>query len=157
MRKLIPIILLLIGTSAGVAAGIFLRPVPDDSVSEVIEEVPEVEPEPDPLAVREYVKMSNQFVVPLVKEGNVSALVVLSLSVEVMPGAREQIFAREPKLRDSFLSVLFDYANIGAFDGEFTDVSSLDQIRSSLKKAAKRDGSDDVTDILILEIARQDL
>ena len=157
MKKIFPVILLLIGTSAGLAAGLFLRPAPEEMASETIEVIPEVEPEPDPQAVREYVKMSNQFVVPLVNEGNVSALVVLSLSVEVMPGAREQIFSREPKLRDSFLSVLFDYANIGAFDGEFTDVGSLDKIRDSLKQVAKRDGSDDVTDILILEIARQDL
>ena len=64
----------------------------------------------------EYVKLSNQFVVPVVKGKTVVSLVVLSLSLEVPEGQKDAVFRREPKLRDSFLQVLFDHANIGGFD-----------------------------------------
>ena len=57
-------------------------------------------------AQREYVKLSNQFVVPVVKNERVSSLVVLSLSVEVKAGTSQDMFSHEPKLRDLFLQAL---------------------------------------------------
>ena len=69
----------------------------------------------------EYVKLNNQFVVPVVEDGRVAAMVVLSLSLEVEAGNTEAVYQREPKLRDAFLQVLFDHANVGGFCGSFTD------------------------------------
>ena len=100
--------------------------------------------------------MNNQFVVPIVDEGRVSAMVVLSLSLEVEPGNTEAVYQREPKLRDAFLQVLFDHANIGGFSGSFTDVSNLVVLRTSLKEAASRVLGTVVVDVLITDIARQD-
>ncbi len=165
MRKLLPIILLLIGTGAGVGAGVFLRPAPEpvaaaelDSADAPKEESADAEQEEEdaPEGEREYVRLNNQFVVPVVESGEVASLVVMSLSVEVEPGYREDIFAKEPKLRDSFLQVLFDHANVGGFRGAFTDNNTLDVLRAALRDVAMRDGGDHVTDVLILEIARQD-
>ena len=66
------------------------------------------------------------------------------------------IYSKEPKLRDSFLQVLFDHANIGGFDGAFTNANNLAVLRGALREVAQKDMGDQVTDVLIVEIARQD-
>jgi len=163
LKKILPLILLLVGSGAGVGAGMFMRPEPapmDAAEVEPDEKEQTIEEEygPDnPAPSMEYAKLSNQFVVPVVKDTVVVALVVLALSIEVPEGNKDLIFRREPKLRDSFLQVLFDHANVGGFDGAFTAASNLNVLRNSLREVAQRDiGVDIVKDILILEIARQD-
>ncbi len=168
IKKLLPILLLLIGTGAGVGAGVFLRPAPEPEPVEHAEEGEEtkahVEEHPkkaghgedDGPVGREYVKMENQFVIPVVDDGAVSALVLLALSIELETGHREAIIRLEPKLRDSFLQVLFDHANVGGFRGHFTDKNNLDVLRAALREVAVRDAGSHVTDVLIRDIARQD-
>jgi hypothetical protein len=104
----------------------------------------------------EYVKLSNQFVVPIMGSQRVEALVVASLSVEVVSGTTQTVYLREPKLRDVFLQVLFDHANIGGFEGPFTAGDRMDILRSALLDAARSVLGPDVKDVLITEIARQD-
>ncbi|MBD3665510.1 flagellar basal body-associated FliL family protein [Sulfitobacter sp. TSTF-M16] len=164
MRMLLPLLLLLIGSAAGVAAGIYFRPAADTGPAASQTSDPTVTmPENGGKGVKddsgavEYVKLSNQFVVPIVKGGNVASLVVLALSMEVPAGLKETIYRHEPKLRDSFLQVLFDHANVGGFDGAFTQATMLSQLRAALREVAQRDiGKDQVNDVLITEIARQD-
>lgn len=159
MKKLLPLILLIVGTGAGVGAGIYLRPepAPEDLVEgeETRPEKAEMEAA-DPDIEREYVKMNNQFVVPVVEGDQVTALVVMSLSLEVPAGQKDAIYAKEPKLRDSFLQVLFDHANVGGFEGAFTNANNLAVLRGALREAAQKDMGDQVSDVLIVEIARQD-
>ena len=167
MAKLIPILVLVICAALGLTAGKFLRPPPAepaDSVSEEIdgekpaEETEAAEQEPEGTSPdRDYVKMNNQFVVPIVTDNRVSAMVVLSLSIEAPLGKEDDVLRREPKLRDSFLRVLFTHANIGGFDGEFTSIEKLGGLKRALKEVGQRDaGADLVKDVLIVEIARQD-
>lgn len=159
MKKILPLVLLLIGTGAGVGAGIFLRPEVAPPEVETEEEKVKVElgePEASIDLTREYVKMSNQFVVPIVNGDLVQGLAVLSLSLEVPAGQKDSIYAREPKLRDSFLQVLFDHANVGGFDGAFTNANNLAVLRGALREAAQKAMGEQVTDVLIVEIARQD-
>lgn len=172
LKKLLPIVLLLVGSGAGVGAGIFLRSPAEESAEkaegeyEVAEgtktdaseekSAPGGKPDKENAEV-EYVKLSNQFVVPIVKDEVVTALVVLSLSLEVPAGSKDAVFRREPKLRDSFLQILFDHANLGGFDGAFTSASNLSVLRAALREVGQKDMSVDVIrDVLILEIARQD-
>ena len=158
LKKIIPVVLLCLGSGAGVAAGMFLRPAsePTEQQAETEEKQAATAPEAPP-ADLEYVKMSNQFVVPVVKDRVVVSLVVMSLSVEVPLGQQDLVFRREPKLRDSFLRVLFDHANIGGFDGAFTEANNLAVLRTALRETGQRDlGPDIVRDVLITEIARQD-
>lgn len=175
LRKLLPILLALIGLGGGVGAGIFLRPAPaaeDHAAGPEAEveagAVPEHAAGEDSAAEHgegeaegeenapEYVKMNNQFVVPVVEDRRVAAMVVLSLSLEVEAGNTEAVYQREPKLRDVFLQILFDHANTGGFSGTFTDGSNLVVLRNSLKEAAVQVLGKAVTDILITDIARQD-
>lgn len=159
MKKLLPLVLLLIGAGAGVGAGIFLRPeaapLSEDMEAEKMT-VDSMASEEVVDLTREYAKMSNQFVVPIVNGDSIQGLAVLSLSLEVPTGQKDAIYAREPKLRDSFLQVLFDHANIGGFDGAFTNANNLAVLRGALREAAQKEMGDQITDVLIIEIARQD-
>lgn len=167
MKKLLlPIILLLLGVGGGVGAGLFLAPPPEDltdlatnpcgdagehTVAEVKDQTAEEE------STNEYAKLSNQFVVPIVIEGEVSSLVVVSLSVEVSAGNKEPIFLAEPKLRDAFLQAMFDHANIGGFSGNFTSAQNLRPLREDLSRLARSIVPGVAKDVLITDILRQDV
>ncbi|MBN9677504.1 flagellar basal body-associated FliL family protein [Salipiger bermudensis] len=170
MKKLLPILLAVIGTAAGIGAGLVLAPAPtahdiaetasagdghDTSAHDGAGDHSDADDE-DGEGGNEYVRLSNQFVVPVVGNDRVESLVVLSLSLEVGPGDTEAVFAQEPKLRDVFLRVLFDHANIGGFAGNFTEQHRMDRLRRALWEAARNVMGKIVFDVLITEIARQD-
>ncbi|SLN62766.1 flagellar basal body-associated FliL family protein [Roseisalinus antarcticus] len=173
---LLPLALLALGSGTGIGVGKFLAPAePTEPPSEA--ELPDtVGPCGDithtPAAEvaghedssggqaeeeREYVRLNNQFVVPVVEGGQVGALVVLSLSVEVDAGTREAVFAHEPKLRDAFLQVLFNHANIGGFAGNFTSISNMNVLRTALRDAAQSTLGPQIRDVLVIDIVRQDV
>lgn len=169
MRLLIPVILLLLGIGGGVGAAMFLLPSPDNSV-----EMTDLAAAPcgDPLdgvapashaepatavATRDYARMNNQFVVPVVSDGRIAAMVVLSISLEVVGGTQDSVFAAEPKLRDAFLQTLFDHANNGGFEGAFTNATNMRNLRAALRVVARDIVGADVIDVLIVDILRQDV
>lgn len=152
MRKLLPLLLALIGLGIGAAAGHYTRPAVTETDEAAQEGALAIPPEAQP----DYVKLNNQFIVPVVEGGRVASMVVLSLSLEVAAGKSEMIYAREPKLRDALLQVLFDHANTGGFRGSFTDGSNLIQLRQALREQAIAVVGPEVRDLLITDIARQD-
>jgi hypothetical protein len=170
MKKLLPLLMLLLGTGAGVGAGVFLRPDPapsDEAGADAAEHEAGAEKsshddgdahgDPSTGSGKEYVKLSNQFVVPLVDRDRIASMVVMTLSVEAPAGQSDAVFAIEPKIRDAFLRVLFDHAAIGGFRGAFLNNENLDIIRRNLVSAARTQlGTDLISDVLIFEIARQD-
>ena len=173
IRKLIPVLLALFGLGAGVGAGFALRPAGDAPPAEghgeeaaAAAHAPEGHGAEAPAAAGhdagaeegapEYVKLNNQFVVPVLEGGRVVSMVILSLNLEVGTGQSEAIYAREPKLRDAFLQVLFDHANAGGFRGSFTDGSNLVILRRALLEKARTVAGEAVLDVLISDIARQD-
>ncbi|MBL4813618.1 MAG: flagellar basal body-associated FliL family protein [Rhodobacteraceae bacterium] len=179
LRLLIPIILALIGTGGGVAAAMFLfppEPEPDLAAlgpcgpglptghemaaddghgateHEEVDDHGDVEP-----SANEYAKMNNQFVVPVVVEGRIGAMMLLSITIEVEAGQQEIVFAHEPRLRDEFLQVLFDHANVGGFEGAFTASSNMHNLRNALRAAGRDTVGAIVIDILITDIVRQEI
>lgn len=165
IKKLFPILLALVGLTAGVGGGMALRPDPEivsidpcgdmETSSTHAENASTEEENVD--STYEYVKLSNQFVVPDLEDGRVAAMIVLSLSLETTTGAREAIFLREPKLRDAFLQVLFDHANTGGFKGAFTDSSTMTSLRNALTEIAQKTIGDEINDVLVVDIVRQDI
>lgn len=166
LRILIPLVLGLTGLGAGVGAGIALRHNPAEAPPEdagPCGELPAEEPELDPALdpdvpdpTSEFVDLENQFVIPVVEQGRVGALVVMKLSIETIANGTERVYQREPKLRDRFLRVLLDHANTGGFDGDFTSNGSMDRLRRALLETARLELPETVRDVLILDIARQD-
>ena len=163
MKMLLPLLLGLVGLAGGIGAGIALKPAPSpDEMSAAADHEADMPTPEDPAgeevdeADLEYVKLNNQFVVPVVTDGRVTSLVVMSISLQVGTGSREAVFSREPKLRDSFLQVLFDHANVGGFNGTFTTSNNLRALRAALLEAAQSVMGDTVSDILIIDMMRQD-
>jgi flagellar basal body-associated protein FliL len=157
LGRLLPLILAVLGLGAGAAAGIVLRPAPEPEQDAGGADAAEpAAAEGDPEALPEYVRLSNQFVIPVVEDGRVSALVILSLSLEVTTGSTAEVYAREPRLRDALLQVMFDHANAGGFRGSFTDGANLVLLRSAMRETARRVLGDMVLDVLISDIVRQD-
>ena len=99
LGKLIPVILALVGLGGGVGAGLFLRPAPaaEEHAAEGTDPAkagehgeapakeatdPDAEPEE---GAPEYVKMNNQFVVPVVEDGRVVDMIAAA-DVEASTG-----------------------------------------------------------------------
>ena len=95
--------------------------------------------------------------VPVVSGSRVDALIVVSLSVEVSAGRKDEVYAREPKLRDAFLQVFFDHSNTGGFKGIFTNSNNMNVLRRALLETAQDISGDLISDVLIMDIARQDV
>lgn len=166
-KILLPLMLMIAGLFAGLGAGLMLKPEPASGTDAHAEGGAEADApaeahhvkggEPDEAVAPEYVKLNNQFVVPVVSRDLISAMIVLSLTVEIVPGTSQAIYDREPKLRDAFLQVLFDHANIGGFEGAFTNAGNMDVLRKSLSDVAQRVVGDTARGVLITDIARQDV
>ncbi len=163
IRKILPLLLALVGLGIGAGAGFFLRPGPEPVAAEGeaakhgdADQKADDHAEAGSEVLPEYVKLNNQFVVPVMDGGKVISMVILSLSLEIEPGKSQDIYAREPKLRDVFLQVLFDHANAGGFQGSFTDGSNLVLLRKALLESASGVMGEMVKDVLISDIARQD-
>lgn len=168
MKKLLPIILTLVGIAAGIGAGIALRPDhqaelaenpcgDDPNMGASADHVDKQHQDIGESGEKEYVKLNNQFIVSVVSQGVVTSLVLISLSLEVETGRKETVFSYEPKLRDALLQVMLDHANIGGFEGAFTNSNNLDVLRFEMLETARNTLGSFVTDVLILDIARQDV
>lgn len=160
IRKLLPLLLALAGLGIGAGAGLYLRPAPDPATAPEAAAPAATEghaaAETDPETAPEYVKLSNQFVIPVLEGGRVASMVILAISLEVVHGSTDTVYAREPKLRDALLQVLFDHANSGGFKGDFTDGANMILLRKALLESAKSTLGEIVTNVLISDIARQD-
>lgn len=169
MRILLPILLMLAGLAGGVVAGKMLSggdgpeaTATGDAHSTGEPADAEASPEtghgasPDSSGTYEYVRLNNQFIVPLIRNGSVRSMVVMSLSIEVDGGSNELVYSREPRLRDAFLRVMFTHANVGGFDGSFTSVEAMAPLREGLREVARQVLGDIAHDVLIVDIVRQD-
>ncbi|NDU99507.1 flagellar basal body-associated FliL family protein [Pseudoroseicyclus tamaricis] len=172
MKKLLlPLLLALVGTGGGVGAAMFLLPAAEHEEAlgpcgdvegagapeAAEEEAGEEEVVADGPSTNEYAKLNNQFVVPVVREGQADAMMLLSLSIEIPPGQQSVIFAHEPRLRDVFLQVLFDHSNVGGFEGNFTAAANMRNMRDALRAAGREVLGDVVKDVLVTDIVRQRL
>lgn len=171
IKKLVPLLLILIFGGAGVAAGLMLKPEEvelqahanpcgDDPNSHGEAGADHATHDASPAAAEdvsyEYVKLTNQFIVPVIKGDIVRSVAIVALSLEVKTGSKDRVFEVEPKLRDKFLQALFDHASLGGFDGAFATTENLIRMRKALKKNAVAVLGDVVNDVLVTDIARQD-
>lgn len=106
-------------------------------------------------AATEFVKIDDQFIVPVIEDQRVAAMVILSLTLEVASGQSGGTHARLPKLRDRFLRAMLDHANVGGFSGTFTADGSVEQLRRNLIEVGRKELGAVLSDVLILDMNRQ--
>jgi hypothetical protein len=184
MKLLLPLFLLLVGVAGGVGAGLAMRPDPTSQDADMAAHTGAADADHSNAADTvssddhadaghgaddhyenyhgagagsEYIKLNNQFVVPIVARDSIEAVIVMSLSLEVPAGQSEAVYLHEPKLRDAFLQVMFDHANMGGFTGIFTDTAKLDVLRLGLREVAATILSDGVESVLITDLVRQQM
>ncbi len=172
IKKLLPVIFLLVGLGGGIGAGVVLSPSdevkPSDAKkadkadkTEAKEKKNDAKSKSadkkDKSGGMEYLKLTKQFVIPVVEAERISGMVTMSLSLEADGGISDSFYAIEPKLRDRFLQVLFDHANMGGFDGNFTTSDNLDLLRKALLEVAQKDLGKSVQNVLITSVNRQDI
>lgn len=103
------------------------------------------------------VPLDKPLVAPVFAGDRVKAMVVASLAVALPEAEAAEVEAAAPRLRDAFLKVMFAHANSGGFDGAFTEGRKMEDLRAALLKAGRGVLGDQVSDVLITEIARQDM
>lgn len=157
MLKLLPIVLPVLGLGAGVGAGLFMPPAKPHPAADC--PAPETEVAAEAAAAPdtpvEYMKLNNQFVVPLIAGDDVESMVIVTLSLEIAQGGQEEIYSIEPKLRDAFLRVLFDHASMGGFEGNFLSHLGLDTLRLALREMGRKTAGPVLHDVLIVDLVKQ--
>jgi hypothetical protein len=171
MKRLLPVLIALLGLGAGLGAGLMLKPPAEVAEAAVCGEGAadcEAVAAADPFRATHaevvlseeeitYVPLARPVVVPVFDGEKVVAMVVVSLSVETSIEGAHVIEAVQPRLRDGLLKALFRHANSGGFDGSFTSGQKMDDLRLALLQAAREVMAEaPVGGVLITEIARQE-
>jgi len=102
------------------------------------------------------VKLPNQFVVPVILNNRVRAMVILAVALEVETGTGDKVRTLEPKLRDTFLAELFSLAAMGGFEDELISRKTLTLVKRALTERSKEVLGMDNATVLITDMARQD-
>lgn len=104
-----------------------------------------------------YYKFSREFVVPLLENDKVKSLVILNINLEAEADVSGKLFSMEPKLRDNIMTTLINLSNDGVTLEEITDVHSYETIRSSILENLHKVVASGIKNVLILDVAKQDL
>ena len=108
-----------------------------------------------PVAAEGWFTFPSQFFVPLMRNGDMGAVMILTLSIETGGADLPAMEQQEHRLRDALLRELLIHANTGGFDGNFTSEARLAPLRDRLQKAAQASTNLTVKAVLIEDIARQ--
>lgn len=104
----------------------------------------------------DFINFKRQFVVPVLKDNAVDALILINLGLEVPANKRDDMFRLEPRFRDAFIRELLQMSDDGYFDQELTSPDTYEILRETLSRAASDISEGGVNDILILDLSRQD-
>lgn len=158
--KLLAILLVPLGLIGGLAGGHFLAPQPEpveeDEKSEAAKGAIK-KPTKQDLSNADYAKLDKHFIIPVIEKGAVSALVVITMAIEVDKESRDLVFEHEPKLRAEFLNVFFNHAQSGGFSGVFIHTEAMNDLRGSLNAAAWSVLGEAAHQVLITSLTRQDV
>lgn len=153
-----PVIIAVVGIVAlggGAVAGAFLG-AGGEPHGEMAAEMEHKETRPAKPMNFSYVKFNSQFVIPIQAGGQVIALLVANLQLEVEEGSTEDAVLREPRIRDEFLKILFNMAAEGAFTEDMFAPEIQTELRGRLLTAARDILGDKVNAVLISDFLKQD-
>ncbi|MCR9270631.1 MAG: hypothetical protein NXH72_11625 [Hyphomonadaceae bacterium] len=104
-----------------------------------------------------FYKFSREFVVPIMREGQVTSLVILHISVEHDPSISDKMFSEDPKLRDNIMTTLITLSNDGRTLERPTEINNYETIRAMVLMNLRDAISDKIKNVLIIDMAKQDL
>lgn len=104
-----------------------------------------------------YYKFSREFVVPIMRGGQVTSLVILHISLETDSSTSERLFSEEPKLRDNIMTTLIALSNDGRTLEEPTNINNYETIRSMILMNLKDSIDAGIQNVLIVDMAKQNL
>ncbi len=103
-----------------------------------------------------FYKFSREFVVPIIRESRVDALVILNISLEVEGDTAQKLFTLDPKLRDNIMSTLIVLSNEPDLFDNMTQVENYERIRGEVLKNLRNVIPEGINNVLILDFAKQD-
>lgn len=104
-----------------------------------------------------YFKFTREFVVPIIRNGRVHSLVILNLNLEADGEIASDLQGKEPKLRDNIMTSLITLSNDGTTFESVTSVENYELIRSTVLANLKSVVSTGISNVLIVDMAKQDL
>lgn len=162
LKKLLPVMTFTMGLAGGGTAALMLSPDQEAgaqrnaSTGKTIPEDADTPAKPLPQEKLEFVKLPTQFVVPVILDARVRAMVILTIAIEIEAGQGDTVRALEPKLRDEFLAELFGIAAHGGFTDDIITRQSLDIVKRALSERAKTVLGVAAVNVLVTDMARQD-
>lgn len=157
LKKVMPILALLLGLVGGATSAVLLA-LSDTELSAAGEHIAANDPGPDHTdqGDLEIVKLPSQFVVPVIIDNRVRAMVILTVALEVGAGNGDTVRALEPKLRDEFLAELFNLAAMDGFRDELLTRQTLELVKRALTERSREVIGSKAVNVLITDMARQD-
>ena len=104
-----------------------------------------------------YYKFSREFVVPMIEDDRVQSLVILNLNLEVDTAISQELFSKEPVLRDNIMTTLVKLSSGGRTLNSITDVDNYETLRAMILTNLQNEIPEGIRNVLILDMARQDL
>lgn len=171
MKKLLPIIIAVLGLAGGLTAGTFLKPQAHasdghgdtdgvhgdtdtghgDTAGSTGKSVVNAHQKYDEKSDNVYVGLKKPFFAPVINANNRNTLVRLDIHLEVPAGLEEKIEKHEPKLRDGFLRAVMNFAHEGGF-ARVHGSEGFEVLSDDLLLSARHVLGDKVRAVLIGEI-----
>ncbi|WP_158535271.1 flagellar basal body-associated FliL family protein [Hyphomonas pacifica] len=104
-----------------------------------------------------FYKFSREFVVPMIEDDRVKSLVILNLNLEIDTSISQELFSKEPVLRDNIMTTLVKLSSGGKTMDSITDVDNYETLRSMILRNLQNEIPEGIHNVLILDMARQDL
>lgn len=106
---------------------------------------------------RSFITVGRQLIVPIVRGQTTQALILFELAIDVPSELSDAAQRMQPRLRDAFLRELFAMSYTGAFDETYTDARVIEEMRRNLRVVARTILGEQVADVLVLDVMRQEL
>lgn len=171
MKKILILLIPLVALGGGIAGGAILRPAPVPPKTSEHEEETSGTADKHEAASSDHGASAGHggaeasgpawftfpapFFVPLMRNGDMGAMIILTLSLETQAAQIETMNKQQHRLRDALLRELMIHANTGGFDGNFTTEPALRVLRERLLKAVRGATDLQIDQVLIEGIARQ--
>lgn len=174
IKKLLPIIVILIGAIVGGGGGYFAKTQTAKAASsEVHAEAAGDHDEADKghgkkekkkkgghgaeeeTGATSFMKFSRQFVVPVVERGKPKSMVILDINIEIDNTLDESVYTLEPPLRDALLSRLLALSSQGMLPQLLEDSEKLEATKAALLETSREIIGEAALSILILDIGIQ--